>query len=100
SFYLALAARLPVVPISVVGSRHVMLKGRLATYPGRVTLIVHEPIDTLGVEGDARAARTFAARVRDVIAPDAESDVMIGCESGARTLSGPRGEPDKARPAV
>jgi len=76
SFYLALEAELPVVPISIVGSRHVMLKGRLATYPGRVKLIVHEPIDTTGLAGgDPRAARAFAARVRDVIAPDAESDL-------------------------
>jgi 1-acyl-sn-glycerol-3-phosphate acyltransferase len=76
SFYLALEAGLPVVPISVVGSRHVMLKGRLATYPGRVKLVVHEPIDTSGLTGaDPRAARLFAARVRDVIAPDAESDI-------------------------
>jgi UDP-glucose 4-epimerase len=36
SFLVALEAGLPVVPISVVGSRHVMLKGRLATYPGVV----------------------------------------------------------------
>jgi 1-acyl-sn-glycerol-3-phosphate acyltransferase len=76
SFYLALEAELPVVPISIVGSRHVMLKGRLATYPGRVKLIVHEPIDTTGLAGgDPRAARAFAARVREVIAPDAESDL-------------------------
>jgi 1-acyl-sn-glycerol-3-phosphate acyltransferase len=76
SFYLALEAGLPVVPISIVGSRHVMLKGRLATYPGRVKLIVHEPIDTGAVAAaDPRAARAFAARVREVIAPDAESDI-------------------------
>ena len=76
SFYLALEAELPIVPISIVGSRHVMLKGRLATYPGRVKLIVHEPIDTTGLAGgDPRAARAFAARVREVIAPDAESDL-------------------------
>jgi 1-acyl-sn-glycerol-3-phosphate acyltransferase len=76
SFYLALEGGLPVVPISIVGSRHVMLKGRLATYPGRVRLIVHEPIDTTGLAGaDPRTAKAFAARVRNVIAPDAESDV-------------------------
>jgi 1-acyl-sn-glycerol-3-phosphate acyltransferase len=72
SFYLALEAGLPVVPLSVVGSRHVMLKGRLATYPGAVTLVVHEPIDTRGLNGtDAKA---FGERVRRIIAPDAESD--------------------------
>jgi 1-acyl-sn-glycerol-3-phosphate acyltransferase len=76
SFYLALEAELPVVPISIVGSRHVMLKGRLATCPGRVKLVVHEPIDTTGLAGgDPRAARAFATRVREVIAPDAESDL-------------------------
>jgi 1-acyl-sn-glycerol-3-phosphate acyltransferase len=75
SFYLALQAGLPIVPLSIVGSRHVMLKGRLATYPGRVKLVVHAPIDMSDVTGgDPRAARAFAARVHDVIAPDAESD--------------------------
>jgi 1-acyl-sn-glycerol-3-phosphate acyltransferase len=76
SFFLALRTGLPVVPLSVVGSRHVMLKGRLAAYPGRVKLIVHEPIDTRTLaDADPRAARDFAARVREVIAPAAESDV-------------------------
>jgi 1-acyl-sn-glycerol-3-phosphate acyltransferase len=73
SFYLALQAGLPVVPLSIVGSRHVMLKGRLATYPGRVRLVVHEPIDTRALAGaDPKA---FGERVRCVIAPEAESDV-------------------------
>ena len=72
SFYLALEAGLPVVPISVIGSRHVMLKGRLATYPGHVRLVIHEPIDTAGLAGtDAKA---FGERVRRIIAPDAETD--------------------------
>jgi 1-acyl-sn-glycerol-3-phosphate acyltransferase len=73
SFFLALQAGLPVVPISVVGSRHVMLKGRLATYPGNVRLVVHEPIDTTAL-ADADP-REFAERVRQIIAPAAESDV-------------------------
>ena len=73
SFYLALEAGVPVVPLSLVGSRHIMLKGRLATYPGRVRLIVHDPIDTGELSGaDPKAS---AERVRQIIAPDAESDV-------------------------
>lgn len=75
SFYLALEAGLPVVPLSVVGSRHVMLKGRLATYPGHVKLMVHDPIDTTGLAGtDPRA---FGERVRRILAPDAESDLQV-----------------------
>lgn len=72
-FYLALEAGMPVVPLSVVGSRHVMLKGRLATYPGRVRLVVHDPIDTNGLSGTDPKA--FGERVRQIIAPPAESEV-------------------------
>ena len=57
----------------MVAPRHVMLKGRLATYPGDVRLIVHDPIDTAGLAGSD--AREFAERVRRVIAPDAEQDL-------------------------
>jgi 1-acyl-sn-glycerol-3-phosphate acyltransferase len=73
SFLLALQAGLPVVPLSVVGSRHVMLKGRLATYPGEVRLVVHDPIATDGMAGVD--PKEFGERVRRVIAPDAESDL-------------------------
>jgi 1-acyl-sn-glycerol-3-phosphate acyltransferase len=73
SFYLALEAGLPVVPISVVGSRHVMLKGRVTTYPGDVRLVVHEPIDTRGLAGSD--PREFGERVRRIIVPDAEADL-------------------------
>src|SRR4029453_1036299 len=94
SFYLALEAGLPVVPISIVGSRHIMLKGRLATYPGRVRLIVHEPVDTTGLVGaDPRAARAFAARVRDVIAPQAESDVTRIEGRRSKPVLAPQGLP-------
>jgi len=73
SFYLALEAELDVVPLSVIGSRHVMLKGRLATYPGRVRLVVHDPIETQGLAGTD--TRPFAERIRQIIVSDAESDV-------------------------
>jgi 1-acyl-sn-glycerol-3-phosphate acyltransferase len=75
SFLLALEAGLPVVPLSLVGSRHVMRKGNVTTYPGEVRLIVHAPIDTRGLAGSD--SREFGERVRRIIAPDAESDVGI-----------------------
>ena len=74
-FHLAIEAGLPVVPLSVIGSRHVMLKGRLATYPGAVQLVVHDPIDTRGLAG--ADPREFGERVRRIIAPDAESDLSV-----------------------
>jgi 1-acyl-sn-glycerol-3-phosphate acyltransferase len=73
SFLVALEAGLPVVPISVVGSRHVMLKGRLATYPGHVRVVVHAPIETKPLEGSD--PRHLAARVHSIVAAEAETDV-------------------------
>lgn len=71
-FLLAIDSSLPVVPVSISGSRHVMLKGRLMTCPGHVRVTVHPPIDTAGMtRADARA---LAARVRDEVAGDVEHD--------------------------
>jgi 1-acyl-sn-glycerol-3-phosphate acyltransferase len=65
SFLLAIDAHLPVVPVSVAGSRSVMKKGRLTVCPGHVTLTVHEPIPTVIV--GRQDARGFAEQVRDVV---------------------------------
>ena len=75
SFYLALEAGLTIVPLSIVGSRHVMMKGRLAAYPRQVRLVVHVPLETTGFTG--RDRREFAERVRQIIAPTAESDLDV-----------------------
>lgn len=75
SIMLAMQAGLPLVPISVIGSRHVMRKGELTTRPGHVTLIVHEPIDTIAnPEPSVQQVRLLANRVRDVIRPAVEEE--------------------------
>ena len=66
TFLIALEAGLPVVPISIQGSRHVMFRGRLMVCPGTVSVTVHAPIETSGVPRDA--VREFSARVHDVVA--------------------------------
>jgi 1-acyl-sn-glycerol-3-phosphate acyltransferase len=66
SFLLAIQAQLPIVPLSVEGSRHVMLKGRLMTCPGQVRLRVHSPVVT--EELDPREARPLAEHVRAIVA--------------------------------
>ena len=55
---LAIEAGLPIVPVSVEGTRHVMLKGRLMTCPGHVRVRVLPPIATAGYE--PRKARELA----------------------------------------
>lgn len=67
-FLLAIEAGMPIVPVSIAGSRHVMLKGRLMTCPGHVTLTIHAPIATRDLQrGDARA---LAGRVREIVGGD------------------------------
>lgn len=75
SFLLALEAGLPVVPLSIVGSRFVMARGRLAVQPGDVMLIVHPPITTRGrVEvPDVEDARALASEVREIISARVEA---------------------------
>lgn len=70
-FFLAVDAGLPVVPVAVVGSRHVMRKGRLMTCPGDVEVVVHEPISTRGL---GRAdVRSLAARTHSVVSETVRS---------------------------
>jgi 1-acyl-sn-glycerol-3-phosphate acyltransferase len=69
-FLLAIQAGLPLVPISVSGSRQVMLKGRLMTCPGHVRLTVHDPVSTEGLEPTVEAAKALAVRVRGIVAAD------------------------------
>ena len=72
---LAMQAGLPIVPISVIGSRHVMKKGELTTRPGHVRLIVHEPIATPpNAEPSVAEVRELADRIRDVIRPAVEAE--------------------------
>lgn len=47
---LAIEAGLPIVPVAVEGTRHVMRKGRLMTCPGHVRVRVLEPVSTEGWE--------------------------------------------------
>ncbi len=76
SIMLAMQAGLPIVPISVIGSRHVMKKGELTTRPGHVRLIVHEPIEMRATaEPSVNDVRELADRVRDVIRPAVEAEV-------------------------
>jgi 1-acyl-sn-glycerol-3-phosphate acyltransferase len=64
-FLLAIESGLPIVPVSVSGSRHVMLKGRLMTCPGHVVVTIHPPIETTGMTREH--ARGLAGHARDLV---------------------------------
>jgi len=64
SFLVALAAGVPVVPLSLVGVKQVA-RGGLHIRPGRVTVVVHAPIPTAG--RDAEQAEALAEEVRRIV---------------------------------
>lgn len=65
SFLVAIEVGLPVVPVSVSGSRHIMTKGRLMVCPGDVQVTIHAPIPTADVK---RADLIqFGERVRELV---------------------------------
>lgn len=65
-FLLAIESGLPVVPVTIAGSRVVMPRGRLRVEPTTVRVTVHPPIVTAGLaRGGARA---LAERVRGIVA--------------------------------
>jgi 1-acyl-sn-glycerol-3-phosphate acyltransferase len=68
-FVVAIDAQLPVVPVSLAGTRHVMKKGRLMVQPAEVELTIHPPIPTAGVSRND--VIPFAERVRTIVAADA-----------------------------
>lgn len=59
---LAIRAGLPMVPVGIVGTFHVLPRGTLRTLPGRVVLSVGEPISTAGRTPADREELTQAAR--------------------------------------
>ena len=74
SFLLAIQAGLPIVPLTIIGTRAVMPKGRLRTEPAQVRLIVHDPIQPPVIaEPTIQDARALAARVHAIVSATVEA---------------------------
>jgi 1-acyl-sn-glycerol-3-phosphate acyltransferase len=71
AFAIAIDRQLPIVPITVSGTRHIMRKGRLMACPGHVTVTVHPAVATVGLMRDD--VRGVMAQVRDTIVDGLES---------------------------
>jgi 1-acyl-sn-glycerol-3-phosphate acyltransferase len=75
SFFPAVQTGIPIVPLTVVGSRHVMRKGQLTTRPGDVVLVVHPPIATAAdPDPSPETMRELAVRIREIVRPPADAE--------------------------
>jgi 1-acyl-sn-glycerol-3-phosphate acyltransferase len=73
-FLFAIAAGLPIVPLAIVNTRHVMPKGRLRVEPADVTLIVHAPVQPPAIAAPTvQDARVFADLVRATVSATVHS---------------------------
>jgi 1-acyl-sn-glycerol-3-phosphate acyltransferase len=64
-FHLALEAGVPIVPVSIVGSHEIMSKRSFRIRPGKVRLVIGEPIRV--ADYDAGSMEELVARTRDEI---------------------------------
>lgn len=65
-FTMAIETQVPIVPITIAGTRDLMPKGQAGIRPGRVRLVFHPPISTAGLTMADRDA--LMQRVRETIA--------------------------------
>ncbi len=71
TFYLAILSGVPVVPITLVGSRQVLKPDSLHIRPGRVRVIIHKAIPTAGLT--VRDVSDLSRRVREQIVSGLET---------------------------
>ena len=65
TFYLAILSGVPLVPITLIGSREVLEPDSLHIRPGRVRVIIHKAVSTSGLT--VHDASDLSKRVREVI---------------------------------
>ncbi|OGP88226.1 MAG: acyl-phosphate glycerol 3-phosphate acyltransferase [Deltaproteobacteria bacterium RBG_19FT_COMBO_43_11] len=51
-FMVAVAHKIPILPVTVNGSRRVLPKGSLVARPGKIQVVIGDPIDTRGYTAD------------------------------------------------
>jgi 1-acyl-sn-glycerol-3-phosphate acyltransferase len=74
SFFLAIQAGLPIVPLAVINTRQVMPKGRLRTEPAHVRLVIHDPIQPPAIaEPTVQDAKGLADRVHAIVADSVDT---------------------------
>ncbi len=69
-FYLAIKAGVPIIPISLIGAYHILPKRSLRINPGKVTMVIGNPIETCGYTIENRHA--LIEKVRNAIIKNCE----------------------------
>ena len=74
AFVMSVDLGIPLLPVSIVGTRHILPPGTLNLFPGRATLVIHEPV----------AAEGYGEENLDVLISKVRSVIQEGIERYAR----------------
>ncbi len=66
AFRLALDLKLPILPLTLIGTNHIMPTGTLDIKPGKATLVIHKPIEIQNYNDDN--IRELMEKTREIIA--------------------------------
>ena len=72
-FSIAIEAQMPIVPVTVHGSRELMPKGAGGSRPGTVTVTLHPPVETQGMSAQDRTE--LMRKVRETMENALESEM-------------------------
>ncbi|MCH7765748.1 MAG: 1-acyl-sn-glycerol-3-phosphate acyltransferase [Acidobacteria bacterium] len=88
-FVLAIRAGVPIVPITLDGTRAIMAKGKWAIYPGTVRVTIHPPVETRGRSLEER--EQLAEEIRAIVAsalPDEQQKSAAPVAVGVQKRNG------------
>ena len=80
-FYLAIKSGVPIIPVSIIGSRKIMPRRSLKIHPGKITMIIDKPIEAKDYSIETRDE--LITKVRDIIVNNFY-DAMTVPESGGK----------------
>ena len=67
AFRVATSQKLPILPVTIIGTRDIQKPGSFMFFPGKMRMVIHPAIEVTGTE-DAEAIRELMTRTRDAIA--------------------------------
>lgn len=81
AFQMALDLGLPILPVTIAGTRKILPPRTLDLFPGRARMRIHPPIDVSAY--DPSRIDRLIARTREVIQSGLESEGAAACRTGA-----------------
>lgn len=64
-FFMSILHGVPILPVTIHGSREVLAKGSFMPMPGRIDVIIHPPVEPVGY--DITSKESLMERVREII---------------------------------